>query len=192
MTDIKDVPPLIEETKDDEPNLPAESKEGKSERLWSEAYENLRGSEEKMKMVTTYEKALTKLACKDKAFAASAGFKVPDSAIIVDRELDVSQTVKAFATSIGHSITGTDAHDNLFEFYKEKKDRKLRMDVMRAAAKLVIDQTHEHAKTREFFITGSEVLDAVKEPISSALNSYPPAGLAFSGLCASLPVGNTP
>ena len=52
----------------------------------------------------------------------------------------------------------------------------------------IIEDAENQSKRREYVIQGAEILNEAKEIISSALTSYPPAALAFSGLCATLPV----
>ena len=59
---------------------------------------------------------------------------------------------------------------------------------MRSTAEKIIKKTGNHSKSREYIIQGEKIFEEVKETISSALTAYPPAGLAFSGLCGALPV----
>ena len=61
---------------------------------------------------------------------------------------------------------------------------------MQITVEKIIEKTEKHSKRREYVIQGAEILDQAKETISSALTSYPPAALAFSGLCATLPVSS--
>jgi hypothetical protein len=115
--------------------------------------------EENNNMVTTYEEALTKLAFEDEAFKNSIKFE---------------------------NFNNADKAEHPPNMFKCKPDK--RMELMHSVTELVLDKTKKHEKVREFFSTTAEVIDNVKEPIASALINYPPAGLAFSGLCASLPV----
>lgn len=59
---------------------------------------------------------------------------------------------------------------------------------MKSAVDMIMEKTKKHAKAREYTIQGANILKAAEKTISAALTSYPPAALAFSGLCATLPV----
>ena len=72
----------------------------------------------------------------------------------------------------------------------ETCNRKTRIKTMRTAVDDIIERTERHAKARGYVLQGAEIFDKIKETISSALTSYPPAALAFSGLCATLPVSS--
>lgn len=70
----------------------------------------------------------------------------------------------------------------------ENCNRQTRVTEMKSAVDVIIEKTEKNSKARGYVIQGAQILDSVKETISSALASYPPAALAFSGLCATLPV----
>ena len=70
----------------------------------------------------------------------------------------------------------------------ENCDRQTRIILMRSTVDQIIEKTKEHSKARGYVIQGVTVFNEIKDIISSALTSYPPAALAFSGLCAALPV----
>lgn len=78
------------------------------------------------------------------------------------------------------------AHEDPNEF--ENCHGQARITLMRIAVDKIIDKTEKQSKAREYVVQGAKILYEIKETISSALTSYPPAALAFSGLCATLPV----
>ena len=61
---------------------------------------------------------------------------------------------------------------------------------MQIATNRVMAKMERHSKAKDYVLEGYKVFENVKDVMSTALASYPPAGLAFSGLCTALPVSN--
>jgi len=59
---------------------------------------------------------------------------------------------------------------------------------MRTTVETIQKDKERHETARENFIQGVEMLDKIQETVASALTAYPPAALAFSGICAAAPV----
>ena len=62
---------------------------------------------------------------------------------------------------------------------------------MQIATNQIMAKTERHSKAKGYVLEGYKVFENVKDVLSTALASYPPAGLAFSGLCTALPVSKT-
>jgi len=77
-----------------------------------------------------------------------------------------------------------DQMDNQFA----KCDRRTRIDLMRTTVQTIQTDKERHEIARENLIQGVEILDKIQETLASALAAYPPAALAFSGICAAAPV----
>src|SRR2546429_5271714 len=69
---------------------------------------------------------------------------------------------------------------------------ELRMTRMNEVVSKALEKAKRHAKAKDMVISAVDFVNKVDDLVGKTLDAYPPASLAWSGICASLPVSWLP
>src|SRR5947209_18269121 len=70
--------------------------------------------------------------------------------------------------------------------------QKLRMTRMKEVVSKALEKAKRHAKAKDMVISAVDFVKKVNDLVGKTLDAYPPASLAWSGICAALPVSRSP
>ncbi|KAJ6028169.1 hypothetical protein N7540_003745 [Penicillium herquei] len=135
-----------------------------SQALWNHAYETLKSGETTAELVNVYEKILTALL--QDGTSSNSGTAQPNLAL----EINLTQNAP-----------------NMFAC-----DESQRMIHMRKATQLGLARSKRHNKVNLGVSETVQFITAIQGVIGTMLSAYPPASLAWSGICLILPVIASP
>ena len=149
--------------------VPADEDESRS--LWNHAYENLKSGKDTAKLVTIYEMILTSV------FQNESGKKF---------RMLVSENQSDSAAEVPVVLLSDDA-PNMFAC-----DEDTRMAHMGEVTRLALARARRHDAVNLAVSQAIEFTKTIQDVVGTMLSAYPPAAIAWSGICVVLPVLASP
>ncbi|EFX00600.1 nacht and wd40 domain containing protein [Grosmannia clavigera kw1407] len=142
-----------------------------SSELWTRAYDRLKSGEETATLVEAYEGVLFGIIRNDTDLDDSEEGKEKDS-------VSISTTTPNDAEKINNPLQTSGGSG--------------RIDIMEQATRVALARAKKHKSVHEAVKDTAEFIKEIESTVSSMLTAYPPAAMAWSGICMILPILASP